>query len=260
MGSSGERNTVTADARRPRLWRMKPVLLVQNDPVDTYGVAVRALTGAGAELVLLDATDPNAPRPSLDDVSAVVMFGGTMNVDEVDEHPFLKENRDLTREAFAREIPYLGVCLGAQMLARTLDTPVRRADVKEIGFEPLRPLPAAIDDPLLSVWDDGDLVFQWHQDTMDLPPGAELLATGDRIPVQAYRVGDRAWATQFHFEIDDAELALWLDEVRDLDLKGEWGKSHDQMRAEATTHMAAHEAKGTEMFARFARLAAERAR
>ena len=238
---------------------MKPVLLVKNDPVETYGVAVRALTAAGADVALCDATDPQATRPGLDDLSGVVMFGGTMNVDELDEHPFLKENRDLTREAVARGVPFLGVCLGAQILARALDAPVWRAEVKEVGFEPLRPLPAAAHDPLLSVWSDGDPVFHWHQDTMELPAGAVLLATGDRIPVQAYRVGDAAWATQFHLEIDAAELELWLHDVRDLDLETEWGKSHEQMRAEATAHMAAHEARGSEMFARFARVAVERA-
>ena len=112
------------------------------------------------------------------------------------------------------------------MLARALDAPVHAADVKEIGFEPLRPLPAADSDPLLSVWSDGDMVFQWHQDTMELPPGAEPLASGDRIPVQAYRVGALAWATQFHFEIDAAELDLWVDEAsRVMDLEEVWGKS-----------------------------------
>ena len=231
---------------------------MQNDPVETYGVAVRALTGAGAELHLLDATDPTAPRPRLEDVSGVIMFGGTMNVDELDAHPFLKENRDLTREALAHGVPYLGICLGAQMLARALDAPVRVADVKEVGFEPLRPLPAAAEDPLLSVWADGDMVFQWHQDTMELPAGAEALATGDRIAVQAYRMGETAWATQFHFEIDADELELWVTEVRDLDLKAEWGKSHEEMRAESRRFMAAHEAKGSEMFSRFADIVRER--
>jgi GMP synthase (glutamine-hydrolysing) len=236
---------------------MKPLLLVQNDPVETFGVAVRALEGAGADVVTLDATDPRAPRPSLDELSGVVMLGGTMNVDEVDEHPFLKENRDLTREAIHRGVPYLGICLGAQMLARALDAPVWRADVKEVGFEPVRPLPAAAADPLLSVWADGDMVFQWHQDTMALPPGAEQLATGDRIEVQAYRIGDLAWATQFHFEIDAAEVDLWLDEASQfMDLKEVWGKSPAEIRAEAARHMADHESKGAAMFSRFAEVAA----
>ena len=192
---------------------MKPVLLVKNDPVETLGLAPRALAAAGAEILILDAADPEAPRPLIDDLSGVVMFGGTMNVDEVDEHPFLKENRDLTREAVARGVPYLGICLGAQMLARALDTPVRRAPVKEVGFEPLRPTAAAASDPILSVWSDGDMVFQWHQDTMALPEDAELLAAGDRVAIQAYRVGARAWATQFHLEIDAAELEFWLAEA-----------------------------------------------
>ncbi len=240
---------------------MKPLLLVKNDPVETFGVAVRALEGAGAPVRVLDAADPAAPRPRLDDLSGLIMLGGTMNVDEVDEHPFLKENRDLTRDAIARGLPYLGICLGAQMLARALDAPVRRAEVKEVGFEPVRPLPAAASDPLLSVWSDGDMVFQWHQDTMDLPPGAEALATGDRISVQAYRVGDVAWATQFHFEVDAAELELWLDEASQfMDLREVWGKSPADIRAEAALHMEVHEEKGSAMFARFAEIAAERAR
>jgi GMP synthase (glutamine-hydrolysing) len=238
---------------------MKPLLLVKNDPVETFGVAVRALEGAGAAVHILDATEPTAPRPALDDLSGVVMFGGTMNVDEVGEHPFLKENRDLTREAIRRGVPYLGICLGAQMLARALDARVTRAELKEVGFEPLRPLPAAGGDPLLSVWSDGDMVFQWHQDTMELPKGAEALATGDRIPVQAYRVSELAWATQFHFEIDAAELELWLDDASQfMDLKEVWGKSAAEIRAEAAAHMAGHEARGSAMFARFAEIAAER--
>jgi GMP synthase-like glutamine amidotransferase len=239
---------------------MDPLLLVRNDPVETFGLAVRALESAGAPVHILDATDPAQPRPDIEDVSGIIMFGGTMNVDEVDEHPFLKENRDLTREAVARGVPYLGICLGAQMLARALDAPVRRADVKEVGFEPVRPLPAAASDPLLSVWSDGDMVFQWHQDTMDLPPGALALATGDRIPVQAYRVGELAWATQFHFEIDGAELELWLDEASQfMDLREVWGKAPSTVRAEAARHLERHEAKGSEMFVRFAEIAARRA-
>ncbi len=234
---------------------MKPVLLVKNDPVETLGVAPRALTGAGADILVLDAADAGAPRPRLDDIGGIVMLGGTMNVDETDEHPFLKEDRDLTREAVERGIPYLGVCLGAQILARALDTPVAPDAVKEVGFEPLRPAASSASDPLLSVWSEGDMAFQWHQDAMDLPEGAELLATGDRVEVQAFRVGPVAWGTQFHFEIDAAEMELWLDDASQfMDLKEVWGKSPAQIREEARRHMTSHEARGAEMFARFARI------
>jgi len=232
---------------------MKPVLLVRNDQVDTFGLAVSALEAAGVDLRIVDATRPGEPFPDLGEVSAVVMFGGTANADEVDEHPFLLHDRELTREAIGREVPYLGICLGAQILARALDRPVVTAPQREFGFEPVHPTAAGSEDPLLSVFMDGDRVFQWHQDTFELPAGATLLATGKDVPLQAYRVGDLAWGIQWHLEIDGAELELWLDEADALmDLKAVWAKSADEIRVEAKEHLAAHEEKGREVFRRFA--------
>ena len=188
---------------------------------------------------VLDATDPAAPRPSLEDLSGVVMFGGTMNVDEVDEHPFLKENRDLTREAIDRGVPYLGICLGAQMLARALDAP-RLARRREGGRVRARAAaagrgrgPAAV---RLGRRRHGLPVAPGHDGASPRAPSRSL--TGDRIPVQAYRVGELAWATQFHFEIDAAELEIWLDDASQfMDLKEVWGKSPAEIRAEAArTH------------------------
>jgi GMP synthase (glutamine-hydrolysing) len=240
---------------------LKPILLVQNDPVETFGLAVRSLESAGSRTLILDSADEAARRPTLDEVSGVVMLGGTMNVDEVVEHPFLKDNRDLTRECIERGVPYLGVCLGAQMLARAVDTPVYPAQMKEVGFEPIHPSRAAAADPLMSVYDEGDMVFHWHQDTMDLPIGAELLATGDRVLHQAYRVSDSAWALQFHFEIDAAELELWLDEASEyMNIEEIWGKSASTIRAEASSYLVRHEELGAEVFARFSGIAAERAK
>ena len=238
---------------------MKPILLVQNDPVETFGLAIRSIESAGVPVVTFDSADRSADRPRLDDLAGVVMFGGTVNVDQVDDHPFLKENRDLTRECVDRTVPYLGICLGAQMLARAMDSPVMAAHVKEVGFEPVRVNVAAASDPLMSVFADGDMVFQWHGDTMQLPEGALLLGTGDRVPTQAYRVGEAAWGLQFHFEIDADELEMWLDEASAfMDIREVWGKSADAIRVEAQAHMAGHERRGAEVFARFARLAAGR--
>jgi GMP synthase (glutamine-hydrolysing) len=236
---------------------MKPILLVQNDPVETFGLAIRSIESTGAPVLTLDSADRSAARPRLDELAGVVMFGGTMNVDEVDDHPFLKQNRDLTRECVDRAVPYLGICLGAQMLARAMDAPVMAAPVKEVGFEPVRITEASAADPLMSVFADGDMVFQWHRDTMLMPQGAQLLGTGDRVPIEAYRVGPVAWGLQFHFEIDAAELEMWLEEASAfMDIEEVWGKSAHAIRIEAESHMAGHEARGAEVFARFARLAA----
>ncbi len=238
---------------------MKPILFVRNEAFETFGIARRAIEAADVPVSVFDAIDADAPRPSLDDVGGVVMFGSAYNVDDTDRHPFLKEIRDLTREAIERGTPYLGICLGAQVLARALDRPVPLSPTREVGFEPVHPTRAAARDRLLSHYTDGDLVFQWHQDTFELPEGAELLATGDDVPLQAYRVNEATWGVQWHFEIDRSEIDFWLDVFsREGDLAAEWGKTPERVRAEADALMAVHEEKGAETFRRFAGVVRER--
>jgi GMP synthase (glutamine-hydrolysing) len=231
---------------------MRPVLLVRNDRYESFGVAPGALAWAGCDLLTVNMTVPGAALPPLDVIGGIVTFGGTANVDETDRFPYLAAVRDLTCRAVDADVPYLGVCLGSQLLARALGRPVVKAPVKEVGFEPLRPTEQADDDPLLSLFRDGDMVFQWHEDTYELPDGARLLAIGDRIPVQAYRVGDRAWGIQFHQELDAAELEWWIEIAdRELDLEAVWGKSADELRRESARHIEAHERRGRELFRRF---------
>src|SRR5438093_1495119 len=155
---------------------MEPILLVRCDAFETYGVAPSALAAAGATTRIWDAVDPAAERPDLADASGVVVFGSTSNVEHADERPFIKEVADLTHEAVERGVPFLGLCFGAQILAWALGADVIKARVRELGFEPIRALPAAADDPVLSPYGDGDPVFHWHEDTFQLPEGATLLA------------------------------------------------------------------------------------
>ncbi len=239
---------------------MRPVLLVRNDAYETFGVAPGALAWEGCDVRTVNLTAPGTEPPPLSEVAGVIAFGGTANVDQTDRFPYLATSRALTREAVDRGVPYLGICLGSQLLARALGEPVVKAPVKEVGFEPLRPTPEAEEDPLLSLYVDGDMVFQWHEDTYALPDGAELLARGDRVAVQAYRVGDLAWGIQFHQEVDAIELGWWID-IADADggLEAGWGRSAAELRAEADRHVRAHEDRGRELFRRFARIALEHA-
>jgi GMP synthase-like glutamine amidotransferase len=94
-------------------------------------------------------------------------------------------------------------------------------------------------------------------DTFALPDGAELLATGDLVANQAFRYGDLAWGTQFHCEVNRAEIEYWLDAfARQGDLLTEWGKSPEQVREQMVSHIDAHETRGREIFERFANVAA----
>ncbi len=236
---------------------MKPVLLVRNDEHETFGLAPGALARAGVDLRTVDMTAPGAELPPLAEIAGLVTFGGVMNVDETERFPFLATVREATREALERGLPTLGICLGSQLMARALGTPVVRSPVREIGFEPIRPTAAAGDDALLSLYADSDPVFEWHEDTYDLPEDATLLATGDRIGVQAYRVGETAWGIQFHQELDASELEWWIElSAAELDV---WGTSAAELRAASERSMRAHEDRGLELFRRFAEVVREHA-
>jgi len=231
---------------------MKPVLCVRNDRDDTLGITVPALTEHGVPVTRLDAFDPEVRWPGLDEISGLVVFGGEMNADETERYPSLLAQRELMRRA-VDAVPVLGICLGAQMLARALDTRVYRAPVREFGFKPVRITDAGQADPLLGVFLSGERVFQWHEDTFDLPKGAELLAAGDDVPMQAFRMGPSAWGVQFHFEVDAEGVDAWL-RVAEPSLERVWKRSADEVREELRLYLDAQQQRSRRLFAAFARL------
>ncbi len=145
--------------------------------------------------------------PDHDEVAGAVVMGGPMNVDEVEQHPELATEREWLAEALRREMPLLGICLGAQLLARALGAEVRPGEGTELGFAPVEILDP--DDPLLGALAPSTPVLHWHGDVFDLPDGAQHLARSERTEVQAFRKGN-AWGVLFHPEADFALLEAWL--------------------------------------------------
>jgi GMP synthase-like glutamine amidotransferase len=224
------------------------------------GVAPSVFEANGAHLRVVDAWADDGEWPAPSDVAGLVVFGGVMNADQVDLYPFLARERELMREALTAGTPVLGVCLGAQLLARALDRPVYRSPVREFGFVPLAPTESARHDPLLSAIQPGDRIFQWHEDTFDLPSEAELLVTGEQVVTQAFRAGPDApaWGIQFHAEVTAEELESWFDEAGPK-VEAEWGRTYDEVRAEMRQHLPTQHERAGELFGRFARVALERA-
>ena len=134
-------------------------------------------------------------------------MGGPMNVDDVERFPGLAAERDWLAEALRREMPLLGVCLGAQLLARALGAEVRRGKEPEIGFAPIEVHDGS--DPVVGALAPSAEVLHWHGDVFDLPEGARSLASSAQTEHQAFRFGS-AWGLLFHPEADTALVDAWL--------------------------------------------------
>ena len=230
---------------------MKPLIVVRNQASCPLGVVGDVLDARGVAWRYVDPWRGEA-LPDVGEVSGVVVLGGAMNADEVVKFPWLADARSLLRVAVAQEVPVLGVCLGAQLLARACDAAVTRAPTREIGFRKVEVLDAGVRDPLLAAFAPSALVFQWHEDTCELPPGAELLATGEDTFVQAYRVGERAYGVQFHFEVTTREISAWSDDTGAEGLRDVWGTTKPALLAEAASHLGAQQEAGRRLAAAFA--------
>lgn len=148
------------------------------------------------------------PLPSHDEVAGAVFMGGPMNVDEVDRFPALAAERAWLAGVVERGMPVLGICLGAQLLARALGAEVRAGEGPELGFAPVDVVDPA--DPLLGGLAPQTEVLHWHGDVFDLPYGSEHLASSELTPCQAFRAGN-AWGVLFHPEADYALVEAWLE-------------------------------------------------
>lgn len=164
--------------------------------------------GVSSHTVALDRGEA-LPDPA--DFDLLVVLGGPMNVYEEARYPFLVPEDRAIRRAVASGVPYLGFCLGGQLLAKALDAPVTKNPVKEIGFDTVTLTPAGREDPLFRGVSDPLTAFQWHGDTFAIPAGGVLLASSERCAQQAFRHGRAAYALQFHVEVTRPMVNEWLE-------------------------------------------------
>lgn len=150
------------------------------------------------------------PLPDPADYAAIIALGGPQHVYQQEASPYLAKEEAFIRSALELGIPYLGICLGAQLLAKALGASVKVHTLTEIGFSSVKITQTGQQDPLFAHLPDSQQVFQWHSDTFDLPQGATLLATSAETAHQAFRVGKHAYGLQYHIEVDDTTLDTWL--------------------------------------------------
>jgi GMP synthase-like glutamine amidotransferase len=204
---------------------MKPVLVVRHVPHEGLGTIADALCRGRVEFTIVDAFGMGSRRRESPPTTAfdprkwagLIVMGGPMNVDEVDRYPFLADEVGWLRQAVEARLPMLGVCLGAQLLAKALGSKVYANQIKEIGWYDVELLPAAEEDCIFQAIAKppapGNMnVFQWHGDTFDLPPGAVQLARSEQCENQAFRYGQSAYGLQFHIEVTAEIINDWLCE------------------------------------------------
>ncbi|MEX2495019.1 MAG: gamma-glutamyl-gamma-aminobutyrate hydrolase family protein [Woeseia sp.] len=162
--------------------------------------------------------------------AGILIGGGLTPIAEAAQHPFMQRELDLVRDALAQNVPYLGICLGAQLLAAALGEIARPAenDASEIGYHAIEPLDR--------VMEGLRFVFQWHWEGVALPRGATLLATGKTFTTQAFRVGANAYGIQFHPCVGPQELEGWIASFPSERLGGDRGALLQQQRALAARH------------------------
>jgi GMP synthase (glutamine-hydrolysing) len=189
----------------------KTAIAIRHVPNEGLGLLAQPLLDAGFEVRYHDAwTTPDPAASGAADASLLIVLGGPMGVPDGAAYPFLRYEIDLLKARIAADRPTLGVCLGAQLIATAMGARVYRGATFELGFAPVT-LTAAGRTSCLVPLADAPHVLHWHGDTYELPSGATRLASSAAYLEQAFSLGPRILALQFHPEVDAAMLETWIE-------------------------------------------------
>jgi GMP synthase (glutamine-hydrolysing) len=230
------------------------VLVIVHHRNAAAGVFAEPALAAGHELV---EWLPHEGPPPLDGFGAAMVFGGEMNVDQEEAHPWLRDEKRFLSQLLELGTPLLGVCLGSQLVAEAAGAVVRRAERPEIGWHEIELTPEGASDPLLGVLPERFESFQYHHYEWLLPPGATPLARS-ALCLQAFRLAERpVWGLQFHPEVTQADLGSWLDGWQEDARAVATGLDPEAIRSESAGKIGAWNDAGRAISERFLGLSRE---
>ncbi len=186
------------------------ILVFQHVPWETPGLIQTAVEAAGGTVEILHPESHARAEAAFEEASGLVVMGGPMSAN--DDLEFLGNEMSFIRRAVEDGKAVLGVCLGAQLMAKALGGRVYPNPVKEIGWDTVELTESGEADRLFTGLGKIIPVLQWHGETFDLPPEAVLLASSPACRNQAFRFGKRAWGLQFHVEATGDMVRQWLGE------------------------------------------------
>lgn len=194
----------------PRYASPMRILVLQQLEIEPPELIGEAFREQSIETEMVLAPHDLIPK-SPDGYGGIVIMGGPMSAND-DHLPYIREEIRLLRQAIARDLPVLGICLGAQLLAKAAGAVIEPAEARELGWYRLTPTPEAPSDPLFThLPEQGLTVFQWHGESFSLPEKATLLASCEHVPHQAFRLGSCQYGLQFHVEIAEETIGKWID-------------------------------------------------
>ena len=186
------------------------VLAFRHVPFEHVGLIAPPLAGRGIAIDYADLYRDSAPPLEPECYDGLIFMGGPMSVN--DPLPYLQQEMRWIEQAARRGQPLLGVCLGAQLIAKAMGARVYRNPVKEIGWFEIEFTTDGARDPLFTGAGASELVFHWHGETFDLPSGAVHLASSEACRHQAFRLGTNTYGLQFHLEVTPAMIADWCEQ------------------------------------------------
>ena len=187
------------------------VLVIENYPDTPLGQVQYALDEVGAERVHIRPFAGDAVPATNEGVDALVLLGGAQNALDDDNHPWFPQTLDLIRSFTDQQKSVLGICLGAQLVARAYGAKNHIGGHYEFGWHPVELTDAAADDPVFKDLPRQFPIFEWHDDHFTTPTGAERLAGSPVAGNQAFRLGRATYGTQFHFEADRPQVEQWSE-------------------------------------------------
>ncbi len=241
---------------------MKRLLVFQHVPHEILGTFNPLLKDAGFRIRYVNFGRTPDEQPEVEKYDGLIILGGPMCVDQTDQHPHLRTEIEAIQTAMRQNMPVLGICLGAQLIATALGAHVHRNPVKEIGWYDVSATEDGLKDPLFRHFSGTEKIFQWHGDTFEIPGRGVHLASSPDCANQAFRYGDRTYGLQFHLEVDAALIERWLTtpvHVRELEqLHG--SISAENIRRDTQNYIAQSTDLGKRLFGAYIELFSSRTR
>lgn len=204
---------------------MSKIWVIQHIHCETLGIVADILESRGFSTQYIRPYKGQEIPAGMNGTAGLILIGGPMGVYDHPQYPFLKDEIRLIEYAIKENKPVLGICLGSQLMAAALGTPVRKGKKKEIGWYPVKLLESAKTDQLWTGVGSPFMAYHWHGDIFDLPQGAIQLASSDLTGSQAFRYNDNAYGILFHMEITEGiirnMIRTFKEELKEAHIDGQ---------------------------------------